>query len=70
MTEERFGFVKGFMAAVSLYGENPFALEADIHPCAPAPEHDTLRPAQGPLLPYDKYLEIPTFIRQGKILHV
>lgn len=70
MTEERFGFVKGFMAAVSLYGENPFALGADIPPCAPVPEQNLFPPDQGPLLPYDKYLEIPTFIRQGKVLHV
>ena len=65
MTEERYDFVQGFMAAINLYGENPFSFGFSL-PLgqikeSPRADKKVLAP-----LPYDKYLEIPTFIRQGK----
>ncbi|HIJ79164.1 MAG: hypothetical protein OEY01_09125 [Desulfobulbaceae bacterium] len=72
MTEQRYDFVQGFMAAINLYGENPFAgeegrLEFESG-LAVLTAHD--RHGARPALPYEKYLEIPTYIRLGKNLHI
>ncbi|GEM_PF-5941840 len=65
---ERHGFIQGFLAAASLYGDDRLSQPGpearwrknEAGRRKPAMEGRTTR------LAYEKYLDIPTFIRQGK----
>ena len=73
MTEQRYDFVQGFMAAINLYGENPFTIDNDeLEPNGIITNFatTTTKKRKGTALPYEKYLEIPTYIRLGKNLHI
>ena len=73
MTEQHYDFVQGFMAAINLYGENPFTIDDGRQETDGALSNfgatiNTKK--EKTVLPYEKYLEIPTYIRLGKNLHI
>ena len=73
MTEQRYDFIQGFMTAINLYEDNPFAPGNCWQDPNNAPSNSGAKNGKKRIrtaLAYEKYLEIPTYIRIGKNLHI
>ncbi|MGV1097934.1 hypothetical protein ACUUL3_00795 [Thiovibrio sp. JS02] len=65
---ERHGFIQGFLTAVNLYGDDRFSTAPD-NVSRQGIARNQVPPAGNSrmeTLSYEKYLDIPTFRRQGK----